>query len=165
VAKEKFTRTRPQINPEHRAAALSGQRNTLAATLTTLMAEMSGGHSSPYRFFGEQRFYRSSRRPLELDCGLNHNRLADINVNIPSEYCCPISLCIMTEPVYIDGDLTRQHFERVCLVQWLNSNSTHPLTRLYCEQGQLILNSDLQYAINVFVDDTLANVDEMPKLG
>ena len=51
--------------------------------------------------------------------GLNAEKLADKDIEIPSEYCCCLSLSIMTDPVYLLNDPTEARFERDWITKWL----------------------------------------------
>lgn len=56
-------------------------------------------------------------------------KIADLNISIPDEYKCPLSQCIISDPVYLLGDTTKQPFERSWITTWLITNHTHPITR------------------------------------
>lgn len=56
-------------------------------------------------------------------------KIAHLTISIPDEYKCPLSQCIISDPVYLLGDTTKQPFERSWITTWLNTNHTHPITR------------------------------------
>ena len=47
--------------------------------------------------------------------------------NIPENYFCPLTMSIMTDPVYLPNDVTKKVFERSSITRWLSEKSaTHP---------------------------------------
>lgn len=72
--------------------------------------------------------------------------------SILEKYICPISLSIMTDPVYILGDnKTTQRFERRLIAQWLREHGTHPTTRDPFSEDALQSDDILRNNINKFV--------------
>lgn len=72
--------------------------------------------------------------------------------SILEKYICPISLSIMTDPVYILGDnKTTQRFERRFIAQWLREHGTHPTTRDPFSEDALRSDDILRNKINKFV--------------
>lgn len=72
--------------------------------------------------------------------------------SVLEKYICPISLSIMTDPVYILGDnKTTQRFERRFIAQWLREHGTHPTTRDPFSEDALRSDDILRNKINTFV--------------
>jgi hypothetical protein len=86
----------------------------------------------------------------------NYEKLADLNIDIPHEYCCPLSLYIMTDPVYIKGDTTGQRFELKWIKKWLTEKETHPSTRVSFKIESLKADLTLKNEIDTFVESSLA---------
>ena len=82
--------------------------------------------------------------------GLNAETLDDQGIDIPQEYCCPLSLSIMTDPVYLLNDPTGTRFEREWITRWLNEHGSHPTTRGEYLPGTLRADIDLKARIDGF---------------
>eukprot|EP01084_Bolivina_argentea_P112101 199960_1 len=70
------------------------------------------------------------------------------DVNHPKEFCCPISLDLMTDPVLLIGD--GHTYEREELQKWLQSNNTSPITNETLESKQFCSNFALKYQIDEY---------------
>mmetsp|Transcript_21922 Transcript_21922/g.35275 ORF Transcript_21922/g.35275 Transcript_21922/m.35275 type:complete len:232 (+) Transcript_21922:130-825(+) len=65
--------------------------------------------------------------------------------DIPEEFLCPISLCVMKDPVVSKNG---QNYDRDAILQWLQSgNTTCPLTRQALSLGNLVPNHKLKMNI------------------
>lgn len=72
----------------------------------------------------------------------------ELNVPVPDEFICPITLEVMTCPVTTKYGLT---FDRRAIKEWLHRNSTCPLTRQPLTLNDLVPNQTLQTAIVMWV--------------
>jgi hypothetical protein len=89
--------------------------------------------------------------------GKNDAKLAEIgfdNENIPDQYCCPLSLAIMTEPVYARG-LEQYQFEKSWITRHLTTSNAHPFTRQPLSASDLIPNEALKMEITTFVESAV----------
>lgn len=70
---------------------------------------------------------------------------SDCTSSPPHEYVCPISLCVMEDPLMSkDG----QNYDRQAILRWLNSgHDTCPLTRKPLQPSHLIPNNRLKMNI------------------
>ena len=84
------------------------------------------------------------------------------NVQIPDNFCCPITCGIMTDPV---GSVRSQHrFERTFILEWLKKQSINPLTRLPLFPDELRRDFKLKRDIDSFIDnECLANTHQQIK--
>ena len=116
--------------------------------------------------FGEHPFFSPTRHvsypslaqaqfPTGVTSGNNAKKIENITNfptdTIPAEYICPLSLSIMSDPAYIQGDVTGQRFERSWIIAWLNEKGSHPTTRVKFRSGLLQLDVELKQAINHFI--------------
>lgn len=69
--------------------------------------------------------------------------------DIPEEYCCPITQDIMTDPVIAEDGHT---YERKNITQWIEKNSTSPITRENISKDVLIVNRVLKGQIETFLE-------------
>lgn len=77
--------------------------------------------------------------------------ITNLSVEIKDNYVCPISLSMMTDPVYILDDTTNYRFERSSITLWLSRNGTHPFTRAPIKVDSLVSDTALKQEINQFV--------------
>ncbi len=68
---------------------------------------------------------------------------------IPDELICPISGCIMDEPVNIPGEA--HAFEKVYLERWFKIKHTNPLTNLPTNPASIVVNEKLKADIENFI--------------
>lgn len=67
--------------------------------------------------------------------------------DIPTEFCCPISLGLMMDPVLtVDGHT----FDRDCITRWLLHNNTNPLTHSMLQNKSLVSNRVLWSMIQAY---------------
>jgi len=68
----------------------------------------------------------------------------------PSNYCCPISMCLMEDPVMCVGDRTT--YERREIQAWFQKNNTSPMTNLVLDfpNRKLIPNMRLKNEIGAW---------------
>ena len=71
--------------------------------------------------------------------------MSDIQIEIPREYICPITLTIMEDPVICEDGQT---YERISIM--MLSNSISPITRQYINKNNLIPNRAIKDAIERF---------------
>ncbi|PNH09548.1 Ankyrin repeat domain-containing protein [Tetrabaena socialis] len=62
----------------------------------------------------------------------------------PHDYCCPITLCVMRDPVTVESGHT---FERKAIVQHLTTSNTNPLTSTPLQTKAVTPNINLRNAI------------------
>lgn len=86
----------------------------------------------------------------------NEDKLKNIeNVHIPEDYICPITLAIMTDPVYLDKDDTKAVFERSAIEKWLRDKGTHPYSRKNFLLSAIQPDIELKNSIDEFIEDKL----------
>lgn len=68
-------------------------------------------------------------------------------INFPEEYLCPISLCLMTDPVIAEDSIT---YERSSIERWLKAHGTSPHTREAMNVAGLTPNRALLAAIQSY---------------
>jgi hypothetical protein len=73
------------------------------------------------------------------------------DLEIPPAFICPLSQCIMTEPVYDPNTGTR--FEKEWILVELKRSGKNPCTRTDLMQSDLISDNELQKAIEAFLED------------
>ena len=93
-------------------------------------------------------------------CGVNAERLEGIDVDIPSEYICPLSQEIMTDPVF-DPEHPKIHFERSWIVTHLQNFKTNPITKTPLKITDLVVDTKLKDAIDNFVDGQTSGFSRM----
>lgn len=118
-------------------------------------------HLTPFPyFFGGTRVnigqpLAQPQCPTNLTSEKNAGRMENIEnfspTEIPDHYKCPLSLTIMTDPVYLPGDTTQQRFERSWITAWLNQKGTHPTTRERFQSNVLVSDAELKQEINEFI--------------
>lgn len=81
-----------------------------------------------------EQIYRTLRTPMDID--------------VPDEYMCTISLDIMKDPVTCNNG---NNFDRHVIETWLEEHNTHPLTRQPLHKEDLVRNTELRKQINDFV--------------
>ncbi len=108
----------------------------------------------------------SAATAAQLSAGTNDAKLTEIGFNqdIPPEYCCSLSLAIMTEPVYVRG-LEQYQFEKSWILRHLATSSTHPFTRQPLTQADLVPNDTLRAAITTFMDNAIHEHQEQKTPG
>jgi hypothetical protein len=86
----------------------------------------------------------------------NSKKLALLNIEAPDEYICPISLEIMTNPVYIKAH-PQQRFEKAKLEEALSQKLENPLTREYLNHDGFAIDVKFRDEINDWVEKQLQN--------
>ena len=81
-----------------------------------------------------EQIYRILRTPMDVD--------------IPDEYMCTISLDLMRDPVTCNNG---NNFDRHVIETWLEEHETHPLTRQPLHKEDLVRNTELRKEIHDFV--------------
>ncbi|MDF1827017.1 MAG: hypothetical protein P1U39_01920 [Legionellaceae bacterium] len=100
----------------------------------------------------------SASQTNNLSSGPNAKVIEDIGFpseEIPDEYICPLSLQIMSDPVYLAHDLTEQRFERTWLTKWLSDNGIHPSTRQPFELTAIQSDAGLKTSIDDFMSQII----------
>lgn len=83
-------------------------------------------------------------------------RLKNPDITIPSEYLCPISYDIMTDPVITaDG----HSYERGEIAQWLTTSNKSPTTNCELAHKNLVPNWGLKKAIEAFIEKANSTYD------
>ena len=49
--------------------------------------------------------------------------------SVPTEYTCPLTLCLLNEPLYWQGNRLAGSFEAKDIKQWVEAHHNHPVTR------------------------------------
>ena len=70
-------------------------------------------------------------------------------IYVPSEFYCPISGCLIKDPV---SEPSGHTYERSCITRWLKSNSISPMTRGYLELSDLYDNISMKRSIESIKD-------------
>jgi len=105
----------------------------------------------------------SSRSLPMPDTGSNSKKIEELELIVPHEYSCPLSLSIMTNPVYILADETGQRFERSWISRWLTEKGEHPSTRIKFKPEDLTSDESLKETINSFVESSLTTTSSLKK--
>lgn len=71
-----------------------------------------------------------------------------MNNNIPTEFLCPITQSIMTDPVMCSDGYT---YERVAIMQWLSNHNTSPITRTVINPNAIVTNRNLRDSITNYL--------------
>ncbi|KAK7232040.1 hypothetical protein SO694_00031161 [Aureococcus anophagefferens] len=66
---------------------------------------------------------------------------------VPEDFVCPISCCVMVDPVIVSDGHT---YERASIEQWLETHDTSPKTGLVLEMKHVVPNIALRNAIALF---------------
>jgi hypothetical protein len=77
----------------------------------------------------------------------NMSDLNNQSLDIPEEFCCPITNELMREPVLSKFG---HSYERSAICEWLTSHSNCPLTRNTMKLSDLITNQNLRTAIRLW---------------
>ncbi|PJD95450.1 MAG: hypothetical protein CK426_04345 [Legionella sp.] len=85
--------------------------------------------------------------------GINNFKLEEINYqgSIPENYRCPLSYCIMSNPVFVASH-PNQRYERSWIVHHIAKSHNNPLTREPLNVSQLVEDSQLKEEIDAFVE-------------
>ncbi|KAK8852664.1 hypothetical protein M9Y10_017653 [Tritrichomonas musculus] len=85
--------------------------------------------------------------------------MADLDVDAPPEYICPITMSIMKDPVIMpDG----QTYEREAIQKALNVNPISPITREPMDMEDAKTNFALKSLIEKYVKDHMSEIKEEP---
>jgi len=136
------------LSDTHRMALLQ----VLTSRITTETSSLTTTQITQFIGASQQQ---NVQRPMP-NSGLNAEKLTDKDIETPSEYCCPLSFSIMTDPVYLLNDPTGTRFERDWITRWLIDNGTHPTTRDAYLPSALRSDIDLKARIDEFVQSTEA---------
>ncbi len=71
-------------------------------------------------------------------------------IKVPSKYVCPITMDIMSDPVYLSNDQVKHRFERSAIKKWIGQHGTHPLNRRNVANDTLVTDKALQNDIGHF---------------
>ncbi len=137
-------------NPEQRFLATYG--NEIQANLRQMERHIYNHRD--LSFFGPSRA-PSNKATIPQD-GLNRQKLKEIDYSgsIPKDYQCPLSMEIMTEPVYVRQH-PNQRFEKSWILAHLQNRHDNPLTREHMTEADLIDDTALKSEINAFVEAQL----------
>lgn len=139
--------------------------NSERASGQFLQLTISAANANPSRPIGLALGQRGWARPPQpvlpqnITPGNNEALLTAINFSgdIPLEYLCPVSLSIMTDPVYDPLDSTKARFERSYIMAALIVKQENPLNRAPLNPAALILDVQLKNEIDNFVQMTINN--------
>lgn len=85
--------------------------------------------------------------------------MADLDVDAPAEYLCPITMSIMKDPVIMpDG----QTYEREAIQKALSVNPVSPITREPMSFDQAKTNYALKSLIDKYIQDHISEIKEEP---
>ncbi len=135
------------------------QRRRQESTSRYLGAELLNTISTEHTFQNTSIFFNMATPAVrtEVGDGVNAEKLSGIEIEIPDEYCCPLSLSVMSDPVYFPGDPTEKRFERSWITKWLNENrGIHPFTRAVVAASTLQADTKLKAEIDDFVEKAIA---------
>eukprot|EP00049_Salpingoeca_infusionum_P025577 m.20330 g.20330 ORF g.20330 m.20330 type:complete len:592 (-) comp8152_c0_seq3:1019-2794(-) len=77
-------------------------------------------------------------------------RLGSLSDDAPLDFCCPITGCLMRNPVVtIDGET----YEKKAIKMWLRKHSRSPMTNERLESKDLVPNKALRRLIHSYVDE------------
>jgi hypothetical protein len=91
--------------------------------------------------------------------GKNADLIAEWDIDVPRKFECVLSGHIISDPVYFKGLPSKniQCFERSWIMQYLDQNSKHPITREKVSKDMLVENKPLQVAIEDFTAKKVGN--------
>lgn len=151
---------------------LSTQQNSRSSTESRSTSKTSSGSSGPIKnaqaqsqsskdqklvqsdwLKKQQDAFREFEEAQRLKSASSRASVVPIPVSvssqdIPSEFLCPISQAIMSDPVMTSSG---NCYERSSIQQWLQTKNTDPLTNLPLESKTLIPNRPLRTLIEQFV--------------
>lgn len=91
------------------------------------------------------KFFDPKSPKIEKAPAVNHNKIFDLNLDIPEEFVCPLSGCIMDDPLMIPGE-PGLNFER----SWIFSSEIQ-----YFNLEDMKENVELREQINRYVAEEL----------
>lgn len=92
----------------------------------------------------------------ELGPGKNHDRIEHLNLDIPTQFRCAISLEIMTDPVFVINQ-PEHRFERSYIVKHLKKNQYNPLNRDDLSLEDLQEDVTVRNQIEQYIEEQLKN--------
>jgi hypothetical protein len=96
------------------------------------------------------------------DLGFSEENLTPEEQENYRNYCCSISLKIMTNPVF-DPRFTQYQFEESEIVRWLRINPVHPFNRERLTVDMLQPNIKLKHEIEQFVESAVMHNSSLKK--
>jgi len=100
-----------------------------------------------------------------LNRGANALALEGMEIEVPEELRCPLSLEIMTKPTYVEGLDTKQCFEFDFIKRVLDTGGVHPTTRESLIDKKLVVNGDLEKKCADFVANAIAPKSEIIEIS
>ena len=100
-----------------------------------------------YDLMDSQALPASSSHQTDPPSILEDCALASPSVDYPEEFLCPISLCVMTDPVIAQDTIT---YERSSIEKWLKAHGTSPHTRETMDVARLTPNRALLASIQSY---------------
>ena len=82
-----------------------------------------------------------------------------LELDIPDDFICPITLQIMTDPVIAPG--YPQRYERSAITAWVEGNRTNPVNRQPLHSRDLVADKNLKAQIDLFVQSTISQLRTM----
>ena len=104
---------------------------------------------------------QQNQAPNTLSPGPNAKAIEELGFpaeDISKEYLCPLSLSIMSNPVYLLKDETKQRFERNWLTTWLRDKGTHPITRQPFNIPAIQEDTELKHSIDEFMQNIRSTI-------
>ncbi|MBA4696118.1 MAG: hypothetical protein H2069_01860 [Legionella sp.] len=134
-----------------------------AVTLVISLLDMAARHACKTRDACKKRASQSFfKSPKKLNNIVRLNKIG-YQDEILEKMICPISFCIMTEPVYHPA--TPQYIcDKKSISDWLELQSTHPCTRGTVDINEFIPHEKLQQEIDDFVS-TQEKIHNAPELA
>lgn len=96
----------------------------------------------------------------EIKPGANYEKIKDLDLEIPDEYLCPLSLEIMTDPVYVEN-YPMHKFERAWIEGHLTQHAFNPLNRQPLALADLKPDTILRKRIDDYAEEQLQNKNQV----
>jgi hypothetical protein len=88
----------------------------------------------------------------------NQRKIEHLNLNVPEQFICPLSLVIMTNPVFVIAH-PEQRFERSWIEMSLRQDPCNPLTREPLNLDGIQDDIHIKQQINVYIQEQLDNAN------
>ncbi len=110
-----------------------------------------------------QRLLQHMTQSVALSEGPNSIALQQIHYarEIPEQYVCPLTMHIMSDPVYVRQH-PNQRFEKTWILAHLRNHANNPLTREPMNPSDLIEDSGLKTEIESFVENVISEHNQSP---
>ena len=92
----------------------------------------------------------------QLVSGANHNRISHLTLDIPPQFVCPLSLEIMTDPVFVMAH-PEHRFERSWIQAHLSQVQNNPLNRDFLNLEGIQEDVTIRNQIEQYIEEQLQN--------